>query len=286
MYVSELSGQSVRAFFPHLASVPGLIGVALEGLDAAIAASLDPFDSEFLGHRVAWIRDARAPSQAAMIDLLNNLGEKLRAAGFDHVLRRVEAADLPQIWALQGVGFDLMDVSVTLARRFEKPHVAGIHERIVVRQASPTDLDEVVRLLAGDPWGGRYENDPEYSFENVTALRTRWLQNSHRGRADLFLVGVVDGQVAGYATGILDSAARSGKVELVGTVPAFRHRGVASAILDHLFAWFSTRVDLLTVRTQAANYRAVHLYEKAGFFLACSELIYRLSLGTGQECYT
>ena len=45
---------------------------------------------------------------------------------------------------------------------------------------------------------------------------------------------------------------------------------------------FNTR-RLLTVRTQATNYRAVHLYEKAGFFLASTELIYRLSLRTYQE---
>ena len=58
----------------------------------------------------------------------------------------------------------LMDVSVTLARRFEEPHVAGIHEPIVVRPASAGRPGCRHRDLAGDPWGRRYENDPEYEL--------------------------------------------------------------------------------------------------------------------------
>ena len=74
MSASELSEQSLKTFFPHLASVPGLIGVEIHGLDAAIAASLDPFDSGFLGHRIAWIRDCRCAVASSHDRSIEDLG--------------------------------------------------------------------------------------------------------------------------------------------------------------------------------------------------------------------
>jgi hypothetical protein len=43
-------------------------------------------------------------------------------------------------------------------------------------------------------------------------------------------------------------------------------------------AWFLSKAELVTVRTQATNYAAANLYERAGFTLRSSDLTFRLSL--------
>ena len=150
------------------------------------------------------------------------------------------------------------------------------------------DLDRIMELFADecvldmprgpDPWGSRYEADPEYSEDAVRELRTQWLWNSHRGRAAAVLVGRLDDDAAGYVTCLLDEPTGHGEIELVGTLPRFRGRRVAHRLLQHAVSWFSTRATRVTVRTQATNFAAAALYEKAGFTLAFSDLTFRLSL--------
>ena len=68
-------------------------------------------------------------------------------------------------------------------------------------------------------------------------------------------------------------------IELVGTLPGFRGRRVASRVLAHAVAWFSRRATTITVRTQATNTAAANLYESGGFTLRGTDLTFRLALG-------
>ena len=130
-----------------------------------------------------------------------------------------------------------------------------------------------------EPWASRYEADPAYAPTRVRELRSRWLSNSHRGRAQAFFVGMLDGQPAGYVTCNVDGRTGIGEIELVGTLPAFRGRRVASRVLEHALGWFGTRTSLVTVRTQATNIGAATLYERAASPCSSSDLTFRRPSG-------
>ena len=276
--VRELLDEELAESFPGLRGQTGLHALKHEGGGGKIVASRESFDSQHLRQEIALVRELRASSPADAVALLTELAGRLRDRGFHQLLRRVDAADLPAAWALEGAGFELVDIPVTLALKMQGSRQARPCDDVIVRPATAADAKCCIELLAGEWWGGRYDNDPHYARDGVRSLRAKWLENDFAGRAQLFLVGEIEGKLAGYMAALFDAASRTGRLDLVATVPQFRRRGVASAILEHLIAWFSERADLLTVPTQASNYPAVQLYQRAGFVLQRSELVYRTVL--------
>jgi GNAT superfamily N-acetyltransferase len=253
-------------------------GFALDGDAGAIAVVDEPFDSGLFDMVIGRVHVLVASPSEGLSTLLSTAADRARTLGYAQLLRRVPATHLAEIWALERAGFELMDVGLTFGRTVTGLLHAASYPDLVVRQATDADIASIVNTMLEIPWGSRYESDPAYSADQVRELRSRWLWNSHRGRAAIMLVGELDGQTAGYVTCLLDEGTKHGEIELVGTVPAFRGRRVASRILEHALAWYSERAAHITVRTQATNYAAAALYEKAGFTLEHSDFTFRLSI--------
>jgi GNAT superfamily N-acetyltransferase len=255
-----------------------LATLTLEGDGGSITAVHDAFDSTHLKLSIGRVVEAQATSSSQFRTLHAELATRLRVAGIDQVLRRVGLDSQAEIWALEATGYQLMDVGLIFEYRFTRPLPFPDPDGVVVRLSTDEDLSRIAPLMVQEPWASRYEADPAYRPDDVRDLRLQWLYNSHRGRADAMFVGTIDGQPAGYVTCRLDSQSRHGEVELVGTLPSFRGRGVALRIVGHALAWFSRQAVRATVRTQATNYGAVNLYTKAGFALARSDASFRLAL--------
>jgi ribosomal protein S18 acetylase RimI-like enzyme len=240
----------------------------------------DAFDSELLGLDVGRVDVPSDVSRPALERLLRALAGPAGEAGFDQLIRRVAASSFGDIWALESTGYLLMDVGVTFALRFTGRHEPKPTPHIEVRPAASSDVEHLLETMLDVPWGSRYEADPAYDRDAVRSLQARWLRNSLAGRADHVLIGHVDGQPAGYVTCRLleEHGERIGEIDLVGTVPAFRGRGVAATIVDHSLAWFTEHVALVTVRTQATNTIAAGVYERAGMTLRHSDMTFRLAL--------
>lgn len=272
--VREASVQEIARTVPGIRASDLQLAFVLDGEESAAAFKAEPFDSELLGLKIGRITALSARSASSYNTLLSTLLQRVQDEGYAQVLRRTGIERLEEIWALGHHGFELMDVGVVFGRTLSSVLEAAPHADLSIREASDADVQAIVRQMVSDPWGSRYEADPSYSAERVRALRASWLSNSHRGRA-AFLVGVLDRQPAGYVTCLLDTTTRHGEIELVGTLPAHRGRKVASRILEHALAWFSTRASFVTVRTQATNYAAAALYEKSGFTLHASDVTFR-----------
>jgi GNAT superfamily N-acetyltransferase len=285
--VREARSEEMAARFGAIA--PSMVAVALvlettaPGTGGALAFAPDPFDTEVLGLRIGRIVSASSESRDGYQALLAELARRARSAGYDQVLRRSGLENLAEIWALESAGFALMDVGVTFSRTLRGPIEPAVHDDLTVRPSTDADIERIVAAMVQQPWGSRYESDPAYEPARVRELRSRWLWNSHRGRADVILVGVLDGRPAGYVTCRLDGASGHGEIELVGTLPEFRGRRVASRVLADAVAWFSTRATVVTVRTQATNIAAANLYESGGFTLRSSDLTFRLSIDRRNE---
>lgn len=279
-HVTVLAPTAARLRFPELQDREDVaLAFELAGCPGGIAIVDDRFDSDVFERRIGRVLDVGAPQAATRAALLEAIAQSATSEGFDQLLRRTPAGERVEAWALGRAGFELMDIGVVFARSVVDLASAIVRPDIAVRVATDEDIADIASGMLEQPWGSRYESDPTYTLQQVRELRRRWLWNSHRGRADIVLVGEIDGRVGAYATCVLDAHTRRGDVELVGTLPAFRGRGAAAHLVAHAIAWFSTRADAATVRTQATNTVAVRVYERAGFTLDSCDTTYRISLG-------
>jgi len=283
MRAREATPQELAALLPDAHPERVLAALALEDGSGGVVLGREPFDSEIFARSIAKVLVGKAPSTLAHRVLYAALSARAATCGVAQVLRRVAVADLPEIWALEATGFELMDVGVTFARKLGGRIETPTWNDLTVRIGTDEDMAAIVPAMIERPWGSRYEADPGYTPQQVRELRSQWLWNCHRGRADAVFVGVLAGEPAGYVTCLLHAATGVGEIDLVGTLPAFRGRGVASRILEHAVAWLSTRCRLATVRTQATNFAAAGLYEKAGFTLNASDMTFRLNVGPEGE---
>jgi ribosomal protein S18 acetylase RimI-like enzyme len=282
--VRLVSHRAWPAVFPAIE--PSRIDFALSSADGRVAFGRDRFDSECLGLVIGRIHEADAQSKEEFRALFAGVLELASSAGYDQILRRTSTTALHEIWALEATGFEVMDIGVTFGQRVSRErHLVPETPGLEVAPATERDVAAIIDAVGEERWGTRYESDPAYDTDGVSRVRAAWLRNSHTGRVDAFLVARVDGEPAAYVT-CLARDGGAGQIELVGTLPAFRRRDIASRLLRHALAWFAARTSMVTVRTQITNVAAARLYERAGFTVHSSDVTYRAALFQSRDQQT
>jgi ribosomal protein S18 acetylase RimI-like enzyme len=124
----------------------------------------------------------------------------------------------------------------------------------------------------------RFAVDPFFSKSQVDDFYTTWATNLFSGLADAVFIAEIEGRPAGFVSTKL-SANDQGRIPLVATASEFQRRGIARGLVAAALAWFADAgCSVARVKTQAANYPAVALYERAGFTVTQSELTFTTTI--------
>ena len=116
---------------------------------------------------------------------------------------------------------------------------------ITVKEATLTDVAEIVKIeqaCFSTPWT---EQGISESIEN---------ENTH------LYIALADGTVAGYMGVQIFSG--EGSVTNVATLPEYRRKGVAKALIERVL---QNEMDFLTLEVRESNAPAIALYESIGF---------------------
>lgn len=123
---------------------------------------------------------------------------------------------------------------------------------IVVREATPRDLDTIARL----------ENE---SFETDRVSR-RSLREFLRAAHRPVIAAFIDDELAGYALVSLRKTSRAVRIYSLAVDPRFARRGVGRALLQACEAYArGHRRAALTLEVRYDNSSAIALYESSGF---------------------
>jgi hypothetical protein len=136
---------------------PARVVLELNGGQGRIVLRQDVFDSEVFERKIGRIVEARASSTADHMLLLRSLAEAAEAKGFSQLLRRTGGAERVEAWALERVGFELMDIGVTFGRRLGGIISPPVRDEIIVRGATEADIAAIVNAMMHLPWGSRSE---------------------------------------------------------------------------------------------------------------------------------
>ena len=199
------------------------------------------------------------------------LAEKTK---LDMISARVNLNDLRTIQALQNIGGILTDILLTfrfdLGDHVPLPTVSNMK----ILPANETEAEELATLGGRIFQVDRFHGDENLPRSKSDELYSKWVGNSVRGKADRVLVARDNDRIAGFITCKLERIAPSdniGIIDLVGVNPSFAGQGVGSNLVYSALMWFHGKVQSVYVGTQAANFRAVRLYENSRFVHTCSE---------------
>ncbi len=209
------------------------------------------------------------PKQRASLLETMHLAEKTRL-----ISARISMTDMQPIQELERVGAVVTDVLLTF--RFDTGTTPSPAETIGfdVRLASSADGETLANMAESIFRIERFHSDPKIPTAKSNELYGKWARSSLSGGADAVLVATKRGKTIGFITCKVESVADEtsiGVIDLVGVQSSFQGQGVASLLVHAAEDWFRTRVASVYVGTQAANDRAVRVYEKSGFRLASSE---------------
>ena len=243
-----------------------LVGIAI--------AEKAVWDTEHFDRKIGKITLAVFDSNVGQEQRLATLGALAKKAELNMISARVDLNDLGTIQALERMGAILTDILLTF--RFDLADHIPFHysPKTRVSLAEEREADELGLLGSRIFRVDRFHGDPNLPSLKSDQLYSKWVSNSVRGLADSVLVARDNDRIAGFITCKIERISsdwRFGMIDLVGVDPSFAGRGVGPDLVNSALRWFSGKVRSVYVGTQAANFRAVRLYEKSRFVHACSE---------------
>jgi ribosomal protein S18 acetylase RimI-like enzyme len=242
------------------------------------------WESAFFGARMGRIVSAGRRPDGELLGQANLLAQELRSAirdaelsGYRHLSYRADADDLPAIWGAERSGLRLMDLAVDLKFRVGSTPVPAVADP-PVRYGTPADIPAMRAMTRGAFNLTRFAVDPFFTPDQADNFYQTWATNLFSELADVVLVADLDGQPAGFVSCKLGQDGQ-GRIPLVATARAYQRRGVARRLMSAALTWFTEAgCSVAYVKTQAANYSAVALYERAGFTVDHTELTFTTTL--------
>lgn len=198
----------------------------------------------------------------------------LASESFRMLSVRVNLADMATVQALEQEGGMLTDILLTFHFNSSWTLPAFFNDGVRITEALPTDHEILVRKAQKLFKIDRFHSDPNLAGAKSDQLYSKWVFNSLNGLADVTFVARKKDEPVGFITCKVERIARDfnyGIIDLVGVDPAEGGRGVGASLVRSALEWFAPKVSSVYVGTQAANNRAVKLYERIGFRHACSE---------------
>ena len=237
------------------------------------------WDTEHFGIRMGKITLAVFDEKVGLkkrIEVLGRLAKKIDAKMLS---ARVNLTDLKTIQALEKMGAILTDVLLTY--RFDlKNQLRSTHApRTSISPVREDEAYELAHIGRSIFTVDRFHGDPNLSAAKSSELYGKWVLNSANGLAQAVLVARDGDKIAGFITckvEQINSVYKFGTIDLVGVRPSFAGLGIGRELVQSALKWFTGRVPSVYVGTQAANTRAVRLYEGSKFAYACSEATFHL----------
>ena len=222
------------------------------------------WDSEFFGFRIG--RVLPGPFDAAAID------DWRRSQHIRCLYYLAELGDIQSIHAAEKMGFRLMDIRTTFF--LPLPQSAKINQEILVRQAKPDELSDLLSISNGVFCNGRFYQDPNFPTPLVDKMYNRWLENHFFQSNTCVWIAENEDGIHGF-TSVETTPEKIARLSLTGVHHSARRRGVAKALKSFVIDYYSTAgFTRLESITQGRNRSLININFSFGFKLVHQQLWY------------
>lgn len=251
---------------------------AVESVESVESAELLAWDSGFFGVRIARVAGAKLDAEKAGV-----LEKWCADRGVGCLYFFADIHDPATTRAAEHHGYSLVDVRVTYERRVDR----SIDNPPGVRAARAEEGERLEDLARGAFRESRFGFDANFPVERVDELYVRWVRRGMEamsgGGGGVLVVddgaGIAGYVVCTFGTSGGDGGGEGG-ISLIGVDANGRGKGVGSRLVAGALSVFSgAGLARASVVTQARNIGAQRLYQRAGFVMRSSELVYHRWFG-------
>jgi ribosomal protein S18 acetylase RimI-like enzyme len=211
-------------------------------------------------------------------DLLKEVDERCRREGVCFLSYKIDLSDTPSLHQLEGCGFRLMGVEITLSLGKEG-NIPSLYLRdYKIRECRERDIEELKRITTSSTFLDRFHTDPALPKSLSDALYEKWIENCWKDKNGAVLVaedtlGTPKGYVALHLERVFSF--EIGSIVLVAVSPNSTGKGIGQALTREGVRWLRERgARCVEVETQARNYRALWVFQKVGFRVALGRAVF------------
>jgi ribosomal protein S18 acetylase RimI-like enzyme len=231
------------------------------------------WDSAFFGKGMARLFH---PDAFASEEIFNDYCKK---QGFEQVQACIEADNENSVRTLTDLGFELVDLKLTMTCRVTKKH-QKITPDPDIYLSTQADIKPLLEVCHGSfNQVSRYNWRDFLTQDQISAFYDTWLENGVKGKHDDFCFHYKQGEkILGFTTiSLKDNAAYIG---IIAVAKESRGRGIGDKLMDNVFTYAATH-ELTSVAsvTQGKNTPTQHLYHKHGLEVSQSECWYYKIIG-------
>lgn len=223
------------------------------------------WDSQFFGMKIG-----RYEADVLTVDILNKLLTEKEVHRYQLVYLFVKQVSKDVLCFLEKAGISPVDNKVTYGREFSD----GVDFPPKISSYQGDLTPELLQLALDSGHKSRFKQDKRLA-PYYDALYSLWIEKSLSGQmADVVFV-YKDQDIRGFVT--LKSNGGVGKIGLIAVKNALQGQGIGAALMDAALHWcHANQLNACEVVTQMDNIGACGLYEKKGYQVLRTELVYHL----------
>ena len=198
---------------------------------------------------------------------------------------RVPTHRLDQLKALISIGFHLIEVNVTFARRQAEPSRHEEPGSLIIRKVSFEEGKPFLDIAASCFRYSRFHLDHRVSNEIANTIKRNWVESYLLSiRGDILFGGFEEGKPVGFlaAMTIPHKDASIGVIDLIGVDTDKQGQGVGQSLVEHFVDSYAGKCRSLRVGTQISNLPSIRLYERCGFITKETAFVLHCHLKNGK----
>jgi len=171
--------------------------------------------------------------------------------------------------------FDLINIKVGYNLNLKKRNnkLNSIPRNIKLEDAKISDIKKLIQINNYVGKTSRFYKDKKIKKNISRKIYREWIKNSLKGYADKIIVLKIKNEIYGFISCKIKN--KIGIIDLIGVLPEYQGKGYGKLLINESIKWFNSKnIDEIEVTTEGENISAQRLYQKIGFRIYDTKLVY------------